>query len=157
MSIAVYAGLWTNTCCSHPLNVTDERDETLATGVKVAARRKLEHELGIPQNLVTLEDFHYITRMHYKSRNADGDARWGEHEIDYILFIQKDVPLEVNPNEVKAVKYVTPTELIQHINTPGVKITPWFRLAVDKFLTNWWQQLNDLAPLYDHTTIHRLC
>lgn len=65
---------------------------------------------------VTLEDFHYITRMHYKSRNADGDARWGEHEIDYILFIQKDVPLEVNPNEVKAVKYVTPSELIQHIS-----------------------------------------
>jgi isopentenyl-diphosphate delta-isomerase len=36
---------------------------------------------------------------------------WGEHEVDYILFVQKDVPLEPNPNEVSAVRYVTPEEL----------------------------------------------
>lgn len=28
----------------------------------------------------------YLTRIHYK---AQSDGVWGEHEIDYILFMQK--------------------------------------------------------------------
>lgn len=36
---------------------------------------------------------------------------WGEHEMDYILFIQADVDLDVNPTEAKAVKYVDLEEL----------------------------------------------
>lgn len=28
----------------------------------------------------------YLTRIHYK---AQSDGVWGEHEIDYILFLQK--------------------------------------------------------------------
>lgn len=30
----------------------------------------------------------YLTRIHYK---AQSDGVWGEHEIDYILFVQKVV------------------------------------------------------------------
>lgn len=49
------------------------------------------------------ENFHYLTRIHYKD---NGDGIWGEHEIDYILFLQKDVDLKPNPNEVSEVFYV---------------------------------------------------
>ena len=38
---------FTNTCCSHPLNVPGEIVEDEAIGVRRAAQRKLEHELGI--------------------------------------------------------------------------------------------------------------
>ena len=37
-------------------------------GVKRAAIRKLEHELGIPPEDVPLDSFTYITRVHYKVR-----------------------------------------------------------------------------------------
>lgn len=35
---------------------------------------------------VTPEEMTYLTRIHYK---AQSDGVWGEHEIDYILFMQK--------------------------------------------------------------------
>lgn len=43
---------FTNTCCSHPLYRAEELEEKEFVGVRRAARRKLEHELGIPQEQV---------------------------------------------------------------------------------------------------------
>lgn len=37
---------------------------------------------------VTPDEMTYLTRIHYK---AQSDGVWGEHEIDYILFMQKVV------------------------------------------------------------------
>jgi isopentenyl-diphosphate delta-isomerase len=45
-----FPDMWTNTCCSHPLAVPGELGyelEDSIAGVKQAAQRKLEHELGI--------------------------------------------------------------------------------------------------------------
>ena len=47
-----YPNCWSNTCCSHPLHCTEELEEVDHIGVKRAARRKLTHELGIPQEQV---------------------------------------------------------------------------------------------------------
>lgn len=35
---------------------------------------------------MTPDEMTYLTRIHYK---AQSDGVWGEHEIDYILFLQK--------------------------------------------------------------------
>lgn len=94
-------------------------------GIRRAAQRRLNYELGIPYSQVIEsncslncefvqchchfrlqvrpENFHYLTRIHYKDV---GDGIWGEHEIDYILFLQKDVDLKPNPNEVSEVFYI---------------------------------------------------
>lgn len=40
-------GHFTNTCCSHPLHSPAELEDNGAIGVKRAAQRKLQHELGI--------------------------------------------------------------------------------------------------------------
>lgn len=95
-------------------------------GVRRAAQRKLEHELGIPTSQVSLQDLQYLTRIHYL---APSDGMWGEHEsesralrcltyaltqylaVDYILFLTAPVTLDVNVNEVCDVKWVSPEEL----------------------------------------------
>ena len=79
--------MWTNTCCSHPLGVPGETGSDLAAsvqGAKRAAQRKLDQELGIKAEQVPLNDFQFLTRIHYK---APSDGKWGEHESKTTLFI----------------------------------------------------------------------
>ncbi|KAJ2389901.1 isopentenyl-diphosphate delta-isomerase idi1 [Coemansia sp. RSA 2559] len=147
---------FTNTCCSHPLATESELDEVGQMGVKRAAQRKLEHELGIKAEQVPLDKFEYLTRIHYV---APSDGVWGEHEIDYILFIKADVDLDVNPNEVMSTKYVSMEQLKEIIATAdqtGTKLTPWFSLIDERFLYKWWANLDNLDSLKDHATIHRM-
>ena len=106
---------------------------------------------------INLSDFTFLTRIHYK---AASDSIWGEHEIDYILFLQKDVHLTPNPNEVMSHRYVNQEEL-QLLLEQGCrgeqKITPWFRIICDHFLVKWWNNLSDLSSCVDVNVIHKLC
>lgn len=72
-----FPDMWTNTCCSHPLAVKQEMIPEGTLGVRRAAQRKLQHELGIPNAQVPLDGFVYITRIHYL---APSNGLWGEHE-----------------------------------------------------------------------------
>ncbi|KAH9455960.1 hypothetical protein Pst134EA_011205 [Puccinia striiformis f. sp. tritici] len=111
-----FPSLWTNTCCSHPLATKDEMELTDHIGVRRAAQRKLNHELGIDPRQISISDFIYLTRIHYL---APSDGLWGEHEIDYILFLTAEVDLNVNPNECSDVRWVSPTELKSMIADPS--------------------------------------
>ncbi|KAK2067005.1 hypothetical protein P8C59_000775 [Phyllachora maydis] len=140
--------MWTNTCCSHPLGVPTETGSNLTDaviGVKRAAQRKLEHELGIKKEQVPLDDFRFLTRIHYK---APSDGKWGEHEIDYILFIKAKVDLEPNKNEVRATQYVTPETLKKLFADASLKFTPWFKLICESLLFEWWQNLDSGLEKY---------
>ncbi|KAI7879934.1 isopentenyl-diphosphate delta-isomerase [Lichtheimia hyalospora FSU 10163] len=148
-----FPNMWTNTCCSHPLNTPSELVEEEQLGARTAAQRKLEHELGIPPEQVPLEEFQYLTRIHYV---APSDGTWGEHEIDYIFFIKTNVTLDANPNEVSNVKYVTQDELRAMMNNSDVPMTPWFKLICDTFLFKWWENMDSLESQKDENTIHRL-
>ena len=103
----------TNTCCSHPLYNDFEKDETDAIGVKRAAQRRLQLELGIDGLKIPLEDIKYMTRFLYK---APSGGLWGEQEIDYALVIQKDVTLNPDPNEVKSYKFVSRDQLLPFLS-----------------------------------------
>ncbi|XP_074841129.1 isopentenyl-diphosphate Delta-isomerase 1 isoform X2 [Carettochelys insculpta] len=147
---------FTNTCCSHPLSTPLELEENNAYGVRRAAQRRLKAELGIPLEQVTPEEIFYLTRIHYKARS---DGIWGEHEIDYILFVQKNVTLNPDPNEIKSYCYVTQEELKQLLEKASkneIKITPWFRLIADTYLFKWWDNLHNLNCFVDHEKIHRM-
>ncbi|KAF2283100.1 hypothetical protein GH714_043423 [Hevea brasiliensis] len=89
--------VWTNTCCSHPLYRESELIDEGALGVRNAAQRKLLDELGIPAEDVPVDQFTPLGRMLYK---APSDGKWGEHELDYLLFIVRDVNVNPNPDEV---------------------------------------------------------
>lgn len=112
------------------------------TGVRRAAQRKLDNELGIPQDQIDPLAFQYITRIHYL---APSDGTWGEHEVDYILFLQQDIPVKPNPEEIKDTRYVTQDELkalIEESKTnPEIKLTPWFALIADSHIWKWWTAL----------------
>ncbi|KIK70968.1 hypothetical protein GYMLUDRAFT_33059 [Collybiopsis luxurians FD-317 M1] len=134
-----FPNMWTNTCCSHPLDDFEaEKVEKDQLGVRVAASRKLEHELGIPSNQTPVDDFQYLTRIHYL---APSDGMWGEHEVDYILFITADVTVTPNLNEICDFKYVDKAELQTMFEEPGNSFTPWFKLIAREFLFGWWDEL----------------
>ncbi|EON98953.1 putative isopentenyl-diphosphate delta-isomerase protein [Phaeoacremonium minimum UCRPA7] len=152
-----FPDMWTNTCCSHPLGIPTETGSNLPdsiAGVKNAARRKLDHELGIKKEQVPFEDFHFLTRIHYK---APSDGKWGEHEIDYILFIKANVDLNPNLNEVRDTKYVTADELKEQFKDPSLTFTPWFKLICNSMLFEWWESLDSGLEKYtDEQEIRRM-
>ena len=145
-----FPDVWANSCCSHPLHSEEEMDETNAIGVKRAAVRKLEQELGISPNQVPLDAFHFITKMRYSARINE---TWTEREIDHILVIQADVDLSPNPNEISETLWVSQSELeamlIDEDGTAGV-IAPWFRCIAARVMNDaWWQAIGDSDALDD--------
>ncbi|XP_055602090.1 isopentenyl-diphosphate Delta-isomerase 1 [Uranotaenia lowii] len=144
---------YTNACCSHPLHdIEGEREELNALGIRRAAQRRLNYELGIPLNQVRPENFHFLTRIHYLDR---GDGIWGEHEVDYILFLQKDVDLKPNESEVREVRYISRDQLDQQIGDLRAPLTPWFRLILAHRLKLWWDNLHRLKKFENLSTIER--
>jgi len=152
--------VWTNTCCSHPLYRESELIEENCAGVRNAAQRKLFDELGIVADELLLDEFIPLGRMLYK---APSDGKWGEHELDYLLFMVRDVKLNPNPEEVADVKYMNRDQLKELLKKAdagedGVKLSPWFRLVVDNFLMGWWDHVEQgtLQEAADMKTIHKL-
>ncbi|KAF4355009.1 isopentenyl-diphosphate Delta-isomerase I [Cannabis sativa] len=152
--------VWTNTCCSHPLYRESELIDEESLGARNAAQRKLLDELGIPAEDVPVDQFTPLGRMLYK---APSDGKWGEHELDYLLFIVRDVSVNPNPDEVADIKYVNRDELKELLRKAdagegGLKLSPWFRLVVDNFLFKWWDHVEKgtLKEVADMKTIHKL-
>jgi len=160
----LFPGRWTNTVCSHPLSVPDELDNPAcpkATGVRRAAVRKLEHELGIPQGQVPADDLHFMTRIVYKAAVGEDDT-WGEHEVDYILVGTGDATTkELNLNEVSEVRMLGRQELaglIEEEERGEVMLSPWFKLIAQRWLPMWWDAVLEgkLLEKRDTEAIHML-
>lgn len=146
-----YPDHYTNTCCSHPIaDVPGEDEEENAMGIKKAAARRLEFELGIPKKSIPIEKIQYITRMHYLDH---GNGRWGEHEIDYVLFLQADLKVHPNPHEISEISYVPRDSLDSFLPTLEGPLTPWFQLFLKHRLRLWWDHLGNLNEFIDHDKI----
>merc|ERR1719312_2348213 len=96
-----FPDMWTNTCCSHPLAVESEMEETEALGVRRAAQRRVNLELGV--DAAKVEDITFLTRILYA---APSSGAWGEHELDYILTLRSDPQITPDPEEVRAIEWV---------------------------------------------------
>ncbi|KAL2743540.1 isopentenyl-diphosphate Delta-isomerase 1 [Vespula maculifrons] len=147
-----FPGYYTNSCCSHPLaEIPGETLEDDAIGIRRAAQRRLNYELGIPLSEIQLSDFFYLSRIHYFS---SGDGIWGEHEIDYILFLQKDhITIDPNPDEVSEVQWVSKSMINDLTRTIKAPLTPWFQLILQYKLQLWWDNLKTLDKVQNYSYI----
>lgn len=151
-------------------------------GVKNAAVRKLEQELGIPVGELKLEEFKFLTRLHYWAADTVTHGKkspWGEHEIDYVLFItipSKDkLTVRPHPEEVDDIKWVTQSQLLEMFDDENLLFSPWFRLIAKRWMIGsgsdggetkkrddegqgWWDDLERTMKtddFCDYETIHR--
>ncbi|KAL4001878.1 isopentenyl-diphosphate delta-isomerase [Acanthocheilonema viteae] len=151
-----FPSLWTNACCSHPLwNEYEMCTDMNNIGIRRAARRKLNHELGILS--ANIDQMKIMGRFLYKAMHDDN---WGEHELDYVIVLRDcDInQIKPNPEEVEAIAVVTSMEeLAEILKNNEASFSPWFNLFVRKnFLRNWWNHLDCLDELKDSQTIYQL-
>lgn len=107
------AGLWTNTCCSHPR--PDEKMED-------AVSRKLNQEMGI--NIKPGFTYKFL----YK---AEFDNGLTEHELDYVYTGTFDGIPKINHDEVDDWRFISLKNLEEEIKVNPEKFTYWFKLIVD--------------------------
>ncbi|XP_063133098.1 isopentenyl-diphosphate delta-isomerase 2-like [Rattus norvegicus] len=141
---------FTDSCSSHPLYVPEELEEEDAVGVRRAALRRLQAELGIPQDQTSIMDSIFMNRIYHKSPSDD---IWGDHENGYLSVGEED------PREVRSYSYMS-QEDVQELLDRGTrgeeKITPWFRTIAEGFLLSWWPHLEDVSPFVEPDKIYGL-
>lgn len=107
-------GLWTNTCCSHPL-----RDQT--TGE--AARNRLREEMGFDCGL------NFAFKFLYKARFGNGLT---EHELDHVFTGRYDGPVQINPAEVEDYRWADADAVRAGMSEAPEAYTVWFRLIMER-------------------------
>lgn len=105
-------GLWTNTCCSHPLP---------SESMEEATHRRLKHEMGI--DLITQFTYKFIYQVPL-------DNNLIEYEYDHVYTGTFDGIPAVNPDEVEDWKFVDVQQLRQAIQDNPEQYTHWFKLIV---------------------------
>ncbi len=106
--------LWTNSCCGHPRPGED---------VRGAAERRTREELGVDVSLRHAFAFIYAAE--------DAASGLTEHEYDHVLLGRLEGPLRPDPDEVGAVAWWDPRELIRDVAERPATYTPWFRQALE--------------------------
>ncbi|HYG04668.1 MAG TPA: isopentenyl-diphosphate Delta-isomerase [Chryseosolibacter sp.] len=107
------AGLWTNACCSHP-----KPDEP----VQLAARRRLNEEMGIDANPAFAYKFIY---------RAELECELVEYEYDHVFVGTFEGEPQINPNEVAEWKYANVDWLRQDVKKNAERYTFWFKLILE--------------------------
>ena len=108
------AGLWTNSCCSHP-----RPNET----IKDAANRRLFEEMGVSC------DLKIVTNFIYKTPFENGLT---EYELDYILIGYTNSNPIINKEEVENFKWVLKDTVKKDIQVNPHLYTSWFKIALEK-------------------------
>jgi isopentenyl-diphosphate delta-isomerase len=111
-------GLWSNTCCSHPLP-----GEELFS----AANRRLKEEMGMKAHL------HHIHSFIYK---VELENNLSEHELDHVFWGVCDEQPYINKKEVANWKYISTDELVTHVSLNPSIYTEWFKICLDRVLKN---------------------
>lgn len=108
------AGLWANTCCSHPRPGESPIN---------AAQRRLREEMGIECALAPAGAFTY---------RADVGNSLVEHEFDHLFTACYSGEPRPNPNEVARFRWLLPVELELEIRANPAAFAPWLSPALAK-------------------------
>jgi isopentenyl-diphosphate delta-isomerase len=107
------AGLWTNTCCSHPRP---------GESVEAAAVRRLKEELGINTRPKLAYSFVYKVAL---------ENNLIEHELDHVLIGKFDGAPIINPEEIEDWKHMSVDDLRNDILSNPSYYTHWFKLILN--------------------------
>ena len=106
-------GLWTNTCCSHPVD-----GETLIE----AGHRRLQEEMGFDCELT--ETFSFIYR-------ATLDKGLTEYELDHVLIGHSDETPHLNTDEAMSFKWMSIENIKKEIELHPLLYTEWFKIILE--------------------------
>lgn len=110
------AGLWTNTCCSHPAP-----NET----IEAAAHRRLLEEMGFDCQVEA--QFHFIYKTALENQLI-------EHELDHVLIGIYNGDVNPSPEEVSDYRWISLVQLQQEIDENPAEFTFWFKLIIQNHL-----------------------
>ncbi len=110
------AGLWTNSCCSHPV-FGEEIYETI--------NRRMKEEMGLCCSVDFKFSFIYQTNF---------DNGLTEHELDYVYFGRCDDVPRANLNEVKDWKYMNLEKLKEDIWYHPQNYTSWLQICLNEIM-----------------------
>ena len=113
------AGLWTNTCCSHPREGENIID---------AGSRRLHEEMGINTDLKVAFNFTY---------KAELENGLIEHEYDYVLIGKFNGTPKLNKDEAEDWKWISIEEVRKDIIENETDYTVWFVIAFEYFYKNF--------------------
>jgi len=105
------AGLWTNSCCSHPAPGEATKD---------AAIRRTFEELGFQVGLE--EIFHFTYKHHF-------DNGLTEFEYDHVFTGFYNAKVKPDPAEVADFRFVSVPQLDSDLIKAPEKFTAWFHIA----------------------------
>jgi isopentenyl-diphosphate delta-isomerase len=120
------AGLWTNSCCSHPRPGEDTLE---------AAMRRLKEEMGFETPLRKAFDFIY---------RAGFSNGLTEHEFDHVIVGYYDGPVIPNSKEVKDHAFRSFSEIEGLLKQNPGYFTAWFHIAFPQ-IHNWWKHRNEIC------------
>jgi isopentenyl-diphosphate delta-isomerase len=112
------AGLWSNTCCSHP-----QSDEALASAVKRRLRQEMEIEAPI----------HPLYKFIYRFEFSPDLV---EHELDHVFYGETDAEPKLNKDEASAWCWVSWEELKRDIKDNKNAYTFWFKMIVERIVSD---------------------
>jgi isopentenyl-diphosphate delta-isomerase len=111
-------GLWTNTCCSHPMQ---------GESVEVAADRRLREEMGMTCTMYKAFDFIY---------KAELENHLIEHEFDHVFFGTTNEPPVINPEEVSEWKWIPVYDVYIDVQLNPARYTEWFKIALPEVMAH---------------------
>jgi isopentenyl-diphosphate Delta-isomerase len=109
-----WPGVWTNTCCGHPLP-----GEPVADSV----RRRLRHELGIATADLVL----VLPRFRYQAQMANGVV---ENEVCPVYAAYSDAVPAPDPAEVAEIAWVDWGQFCDGVATGRQSVSPWCVMQV---------------------------
>jgi len=109
-----WAGIWSNTCCSHP-----RAGESFAD----AAKRRLKEELGITTPLK--QEFFFT----YQAK--DEKSGLTEHEYDWVFTGTFDDTFEYNKHEINDIIWMSKEALEKDMSEHPDQYSFWFPIILD--------------------------
>ena len=110
-----FAGMWSNTCCSHPFP---------GENVVEAAHRRLKEEMGFDTQLTPAFSFIYQV--------TDTKSGLTEHELDHVFTGIYDGEVKPDTQEIQDYRWITPVSLYKQIVAHPSSFTEWFKIGLNR-------------------------